>query len=267
MAMKSTFKKQRSLDRELRTSTVADRRRASIERREVARVAPRKATPDTAVSTKYQKRDVVHLKQIFDEYDMDGSGFIDKAELVAALQKEKTAVQRLDGRRKTLEQRQAERGMVQGQAASSKGVFLVDFSESLFRAMDANLDGRVEFHELLRLVHPFASQAELGIMLGWVSAKGPIETLDDFVLTDEQRREIHSMFRLYDKDRSGTISPSEFREAMRRCGLDAAETDELFREFDLDGNRTIDREEFTELMRAHFFNGEDFTFTMLYGPI
>eukprot|EP00966_Prymnesium_polylepis_P100154 2319617-Prymnesium_polylepis.2 len=101
----------------------------------------------------------------------------------------------------------------------------------------------------------------------WVSTEAPAMVLEEFELSDEQRREVRVMFELYDKDRNGTISRDEFCQAMRRCGLEEAETDEIFADADTDGSAGIDRREFSELMRKTLFSGEQLTPSMLYGPI
>jgi len=269
----ATIKKQRSRDVALRTEVIAERRRSSIQAREADRIAAlawhkeKQAKERLLTRSKYPRKDVVYLKQIFDSYDADGSGSIEKAELVRALEKEKREAQRNDGSKKSLEQRQAERGMIRSSGYHKEGVFLVDFTESMFRVIDENKDGHVEFNELLRLLYPHATESELLTMLSWVSTEEEKIPFEQFELSDEQRREIHSMFRLYDKDGSGTISPSEFRQAMRRCGLDAAETDEIFAEADKDNNRSIDLAEFTALMRKTFYEGEELTAEILYGSI
>merc|ERR1711959_167981 len=207
-------------------------------------------------SSKYPKKDIIYLKEIFDAYDADGSGVIDRAELRHALQKQKEAKLRYDGTPKSLEERHAERGVTYGQAHQLKGVFLVDFSESLFRAMDTNTDGQIEFGELIRMLYPFATDAELQTMLGWVSKSAPEARLEDFRLNDDQRQQIHAMFRLYDRDGSGAISLSEFRHAMRRCGLDAEEALGMFSEADADGNKSISLDEFTNFMKQTLFDNE-----------
>lgn len=271
------IKKQRSMDRQMVREVVAERRVASIkareaERAELAELHKQKQTKaQQAVASKYSKRDVALMKQIFDSYDTDGSGCIEKAELLNALRKQKEAVVHYDGQKKTLEQRMAQRGSwvgrQMGRDSSDKGVFLVDFSDAMFKAMDADKNGRVEFGELLSLLYPYANDAELEAMRGWVSNEKPPQKLEEFELNDEQRREIRAMFRLYDKDRNGTISAREFREAMKRSGLGASETNAIFMEADLDGSASLDLEEFTELMRQTFFGGEVLTYAMLYAPI
>lgn len=270
----STIKKQRSRDVALVREVVADRRRSSIASREAARQAVLQHEKETQakeqqpVSSKYPRADVVLLKEIFDQYDADGSGSIERSELVAALERDKAAAQRSDPfRKKSLEERQAEQGKVRGQASSKKGVFLVNFSESLFRAMDGNNDGSVEFSELLRLLYPFASERELQTMLGWVATPEPEVHFEEFTLSGQQLREVHSMFHLYDKDHSGAISPAEFRQAMKRCGLDAEETEALFAQADVNGDRRISLQEFTDLMKQTLFEGEGLTRSMIYSPI
>lgn len=204
------------------------------------------------------------LKQVFDAYDEDGSGSLERSELLQALQEQKASVTRVKCGKKTLEERQAEKGLVKGQAPGARGIFLVDFADSLFRVLDANNDQRIEFLELLRLLYPLATEAEMSTMLHWVKKETPEPEEDEDELTDEQRNEIHSMFRIYDKDRSGTITPAEFRLAMRRCGLSAEEMDEIFAEADIDESGGIDIEEFTAMMWSTMSSEAKLTHSTLY---
>jgi len=221
-------------------------------------------SPDKRMSTKYPRADILLLKEIFDEYDADGSGSIERSELMKALERQKAMVQHVDPmKRASLEERLAQQGKVRGQDPDKQGVFLVDFSESLFRAMDTNKDHRVEFPELLRCLYPFTSATERQIMLSWVTKVEPEVAPHEFQLSDEQRRDFRRMFRLFDKDQSGSISPSKWRHAVRRCGLDSEERDALFAQADVDGNGSIDLEEFIELMRTVLAESEGLTLSAI----
>merc|ERR1712039_858183 len=218
----------------------------------------------TMTKAKYSRADIRRLKEVFDEYDADGSGSVEPSEFWHALQRQKKRLQHVDPvKRTSLEERQAQQGKVIGVAPDKKGVFFADFSESLFRAMDRNNDQRVEFPELLRLLYPFASKAELQLMLSWVTTIEPEVISDEFALTEEQRRDFRRMFRLFDKDHSGSISPGEWRQAVRRCGLEVEEKDVLFAQADVDGNGSIDVEEFIELMRKILAEGEGLTLSTI----
>lgn len=59
-------------------------------------------------------------------------------------------------------------------------------------------------------------------------------------------------FRIIDDDNSKTLSLSEFKKAMRECGMDLSEQNlrQLFNYFDADGNGVIDFEEFIQGLRG-----------------
>jgi len=252
---KTSLKKQTSIDVLLKNAAISERRRSSINEREAARVAglaeqqAQERRRQKATSTKYPKRDVLFLKQIFDEYDGDGSGELTRLELRRALAQEKAAAQRYDGSKQSLAERQARVGHVKGQTAGTKGVFLLDFSDSIFRAMDYNGDERVSFAELLSVMYPLSSAAERRTMMSWACPR-PVEVpVDESKLLAEEEAELRAMFRVYDKDGSGALSRGELVAAMRRCGIDEEEATELFEEVDKDGNGRIDLDEFMQMMR------------------
>ena len=49
----------------------------------------KQAQPDYVVASKYPRRDIIYLKEIFDRYDVDRSGSIERSELDLALSKDK----------------------------------------------------------------------------------------------------------------------------------------------------------------------------------
>ncbi|CAL9730271.1 calmodulin [Monosporozyma unispora] len=69
-------------------------------------------------------------------------------------------------------------------------------------------------------------------------------------LTPEQIEEYREAFNLFDKDNSGSISPSELATVMKSLGLSPNETEisDLMNEIDQDGNQEIDFDEFLTLM-------------------
>jgi len=236
----------------------SENRRSNIATRSALlhEVQRRSATgaPVKGAGIKYSRKEVVTLKKIFDEYDIDSSGTIDIHELARALEKHRYEHQRHDGHSRTLEQRQA-----------ATGLHAYDFADSMFTALDADDNGTVDFGELLRIMYPLANETELTTMRCWVGPAPP-EPPDENELTDEQRCEIRAMFSLYDKDRNGTITLAEFRLAMRRCGCDGDDLETDFAAADYDGNGEIDMEEWTRHMKKIYNSAPPLTDAMLYGP-
>lgn len=257
-ASRSTFQREQSEQNRLVHIVKSEQRRENIHARSalLRAVADQNESgaPSRGAGIKYSRREVLTLKKIFDEYDVDGSGSIELVELVHALDRHRYLHERRDGNHRTLEQRQA-----------ANGLHAYDFAQSLFSAMDADDNGTVDFGELLRLMYPLASEAELELMRNWVGPPPP-EPPEEEELTDEQRREIRAMFNLYDKDHSGTITLAEFRLAMRRCGCDGPGMEDDFAAADEDGNGEIDVEEWTRHMKKIYNTAPCLTDAMLYGP-
>eukprot|EP00966_Prymnesium_polylepis_P230603 5336289-Prymnesium_polylepis.1 len=142
-------------------AAAANRRRESIRERGREMITAdkmliaRKRRAQSA-TTKYPKSDILSLKCIFDEYDFDGSGTLSRQELTQALRRRKLEATSWSAKSKakTLAQRQAQ-----------AGIFLVDFAESLFEVLDSNSDEQVDFAELLRILYPLATAAELRTMI------------------------------------------------------------------------------------------------------
>jgi len=255
LAHEHPMKKQKSEDRRLTVSAVQTRRRKSIQEREhhaqMAKAA--KAVQDAEkaqlCSTKYPKRDVLLLKSVFDEYDHHGNGYISFSELRGELNRQKKEAQRYDGSKLTLQERQARNGRTVGRAFDSNGTFLVSFADSLFRVLDDDEDGRVTFEELLKVVYPLAMPAEVQTMLAWATPELDDEAkwgLDE--LSTEQERETRAMFNLYDVDRSGTISKTEYKNATRRCGLTKEQIASDFAAADANGDKELDYDEWRKFM-------------------
>jgi len=201
------------------------------------------------VSTKYPKHDILLLKSVFDDYDCDDSGFISLKELKQELRRQKAQVQRYDGHKLTLHERQAMAGRYDGQGANEKGLFLLSFAETIFQTLDSNHDGRVCFKELLNGLYPLATPAEVTTMLRWVYPEMDEHVKAAPTLTQDQEEETRHIFNLYDADGSGTISRGEFRKAMRPSGMPRAYLGELFDSADQNANQELDFGEWRDLMR------------------
>merc|ERR1719238_2077772 len=90
-------------------------------------------------------------------------------------------------------------------------------------------DGAVSFEELLRTLHPLASEDEYAVMLACVAPPEPVAVpVATDLLGDVQRAEIRAIFRMYDTDDSGRLSFSEWAAATTRCGLDEREARQGF---------------------------------------
>lgn len=225
------------------------------------------------------RRDVMHLKAIFDEYDADGDGSILLTELEAALRRRMEEKKRValvgvkpDGKKATLTERQAARGVViDGGQVHHMGTSVEVASRGMFRVLDFNGDGRVSFTELLRIVYPHASAAEMKMMKRWVGPKvaagdvnsttfPQLDTKPSSIhqLTPEQYEEALAIFHLYDRDGNGVIDVEEVQillaGALGACcnphDRSCEEAAQLLREHDLNHDDVLDIEEFTLLLAS-----------------
>lgn len=66
----------------------------------------------------------------------------------------------------------------------------------------------------------------------------------------DSKDELVAAFQVFDKDGSGSVSPSELRSVLISLGQKHSdeEIDEMVRHADLDGNGSIDYQEFVQLM-------------------
>ena len=116
--------------------------------------------------------------------------------------------------------------------------------------MDKDGDGEVEFEELLKLMFRYATEKEIATMLEWVAPEPEPEPEPKAELSKEARDQIASIFKMYDKDKSGSLSINELRKALERTGIDPDEIKAYFKEYDTDGNQEIDKKEFMALMES-----------------
>jgi len=216
------------------------KRAANIQAKEEARSgkgAGKGAGKGQQGSSKYSKKDVLELKKVFDEYDNDGSGSITLSEFTKTLRDKKKSSAPKPGQKSTLADRQA-----------AAGISLADLGEGVFHEMDADGNGDVSFRELLKLMFKFARPDEIETMLEWVAPEAEPEPEPKAGLTDEQQKEIKSIFKIYDKDKSGTITVAELVTALEKTGLEKDEIKDMFKNYDTDENATIDLTEFTKMM-------------------
>lgn len=143
------------------------------------------------------------------------------------------------GERSTLAQRQAQ-----------EGTSILDLSEGVFHEMDTDGDGDVTFAELLKLMFKFATPAEIDVMLSWVAPEPEPEPEPKAELSKEAQSAIAGIFKLYDKDKSGTLTIGELKKALEKTGIDPDEIKGYFNDFDKDENGEIDKKEFMALMES-----------------
>ncbi|KAK7448189.1 hypothetical protein Landi51_06419 [Colletotrichum acutatum] len=99
----------------------------------------------------------------------------------------------------------------------------------LIAEVDPNNDGGIDFEEFLQLM-----------------SEAPAPSSKD----SDTNTELVAAFKVFDKDNSGSVSPSELRQVLLSLGQRATdeEIEEMIRGADLDGNGSIDYQEFVQLM-------------------
>ncbi|KAK1600050.1 uncharacterized protein LY79DRAFT_532398 [Colletotrichum navitas] len=99
----------------------------------------------------------------------------------------------------------------------------------LIAEVDPNNDGGIDFNEFLQLM-----------------SEAPAPSSKD----SDTNKELVAAFKVFDKDNSGSVSPSELRQVLLSLGQRATdeEIEEMIKHADLDGNGSIDYQEFVQLM-------------------
>jgi len=216
-------------------AAAAKKKQDEVNAKREANIKDRESKRNQNQKSKYSKSDVMLLKNIFDEYDKDNSGHISVEEFQNALRNKKRGPR--PGEKSTLAERQA-----------AQGISILDISESVFTEMDKDGDGQVTFEEMLKITFRLASPNEIGIMLKWVEKEPEPEPEPKATLSAEAVKQIKSIFKLYDKDRNGSLTKKELKEALSKTGLDVDEMNKFIKEFDSDENGEINQEEFLKLM-------------------
>lgn len=168
--------------------------------------------------SKYSKKEVLELLQIFSEHDKDGGGEVGIQELTASM----------------------------------GGGNLASQAESMFKKLDKDGDGNVTFREYLKLYYPLASSAEFEQMMSWAYPKVERPVTPEKTLSSEQLEEIKQIFVMYDVDGNGVLDRPELVEAMVGVGYDEDEIEDLFEEYDKDGTNAVDFEEFCDMLKSAY---------------
>jgi len=218
-----------------RCEELARQRDENIQRRAAEAPARRQAA---TTKMRYAKRDVVLLKEIFDQYDTDGGGSIGVVEMKAALKRQKEA-------------KEAKLRVSGGQEPAKKGVELMDVIDNVFSHLGRGTDS-LSFHDLLKAMFPLSTEEQLRQMENWVKpeeerAKAIAETTQ---LSETAIEEMRDIFNLYDSDRSGSLSVRELVAALEDTGMLKAEIEELFEGADENNDGQVTFEEFTVMMAS-----------------
>jgi Ca2+-binding EF-hand superfamily protein len=178
------------------------------------------------VSVKYSKREVLTLKRMFVEHDVDGNGTITPKEMAKAMQNAKN----------------------------------VSYHDA-FKTLDLNGDGVLTFEEYIIRLYPLATKRERAQMNQWAFPDKPssITAVGPKPLNTKQLNELKELFIVYDKNKNGEIEPDEFRKLVRDCGLSADDADEMFQIDDKDHNGVVSFDEFVLLMKDSYTFAEDST--------
>ena len=214
---------------------VEDKRAAAIKEKE----GKRAGAGGKPKGSKYSKSDVIDLKKVFDQYDRDKSGAITLTEFSTELGRKKEASGPRAGEKSSREQR-----------AAKEGISIFDLAESTFHEMDVDGNGEVSFREMLKLMFKNARADELDLMMSWVAPEPEPEPEPKQELSDDAKAMINSIFKLYDKDKSGSLTVSELKKALEKTGIEVEEVKQMLDEFDTDGNKELNKEEFRALMES-----------------
>ena len=135
-------------------------------------------------SWKYPKEDVLILSERFRHLDADNSGSISLLEFLESLPDTHQT-----------------------------------FGNDLFQAVDTDFSGEISFPELMTVLYPKATSAEMGVMLNWVHEELQIEKVRKKIqqpkLSSEQVMELRELFKLYDLDGNGVLSKEELHEVTK----------------------------------------------------
>lgn len=132
----------------------------------------------------YTTNDVIELKNLFDSFDVDGSGAIDVKEFA---------------------------GSTAWQASSFPGL-----AGSMFESIDADGSGEITLDELVRVVFPLANEKDVADMVEWATMRkhhaAPKTTRK---LPADKERELREIFKLFDKNNDGKVTLSELWRSMK----------------------------------------------------
>jgi len=164
------------------------------------------------------KKEVIDLKIVFESHDKDGSGEVTISEVVESM----------------------------------KGTNLNGQGENMFKALDKDKNGKIDFKEYLKSYYPLASGAEMQQMYDWAYPLVERPKTPEKKLSDEQIEEIKGIFILYDQNGDGVLSRSEIVEALTATGYDEDEVEDMFEAYDTDNSNSVSFEEFCQMLESSY---------------
>lgn len=204
-----------------------------------------------SLKSKYSRKEIMIVFDLFSEYDEDGSGSISLQELkghfdgrVEADKYNYTESKHTGARVKSHATRRAERANLD----------LATLVQPMFESADKDHSGTLEFFELLSVLYPKATQGDMDTFKAWCYPEKPYVPPIEYVLSKEQLSELKDMFRAIDKDHSGEISITELKKMFMgsaitgETGISMQELQAYFDEFDFDDGGSISIKEFEKLM-------------------
>ncbi|KAJ8760747.1 hypothetical protein K2173_017887 [Erythroxylum novogranatense] len=139
---------------------------------------------------------------------------------------------------------------------------IFEFREA-FCLLDKDGDGCITLEELgvaLKSLGQHPTEDELQIMISEVDVDGNgtiefgefINLMERKMKESEAEEELTEVFRVFDKDQDGYISPTELRHVMISLGekLTEEELEQMIKEADLDGDGQVNYDEFVRMMLA-----------------
>ena len=179
---------------------------------------------------------LIELRAMFADADQDANGDLNDAEIV-------TSMQRRGALRTETTIKMANRGGRYKRLAEE-----ADRLEKLkmVRSAIRRFGGKLRFTDFLGLMLPNATRAERAMVQDILYPR-EVELQSALVATAEETADIEAIFRQMDEDGSGELDIFEFKDMMRKLGVD--DPDEIgryFKEIDEDESGLVDFEEFRD---------------------
>ncbi|KAF0685678.1 Aste57867_22463 [Aphanomyces stellatus] len=188
----------------------------------------------------YSKESVLEVCKLFLDIDTNRSGSIETKEFVDILVK-------------------------------SQGEEMKDAMEALFHRMDHDGNGLLDMAEMLKAVFPKANARVREDMISYsiLALNAAIAAKPKKDLSQEAIDDLTQLFRIFDKDNSGSIEPDELLQGLRanesfyagrheygannNVGrVTVEDVERLFRQYDTNANASLELPEFIELLRDYF---------------
>eukprot|EP01116_Phalansterium_solitarium_P017571 TRINITY_DN4366_c0_g1_i1.p1 TRINITY_DN4366_c0_g1~~TRINITY_DN4366_c0_g1_i1.p1 ORF type:complete len:328 (-),score=18.67 TRINITY_DN4366_c0_g1_i1:55-1038(-) len=184
---------------------------------------------------KYEAKEVLLLKDIFNDMDRDGSGEVSYEEF-----------------QEVMERRQRdpiEEIVNPGASRPMPSQFILAF----FNVVDSKRRGVITFKQLLRMKYPLANARDMKEMMDLCYPPVVQKKKAEHVLTAQEYQQLEDLFYMYDSDRSGHITFEELRAAtLHLPGVTRADARELMKEMDQDNDGLVSKEEFITHMKGMF---------------